>query len=104
MRKITRGRGVDVILDPIGGRSLMEGSIEFRSHIWKGIGGVVFFDAAVVNVRPLRYPLSDLQFGAGPGVRYNTPIGPLRLDLGFPIDPPDGQPDWRIHFSVGQAF
>jgi outer membrane protein assembly complex protein YaeT len=90
--------------DPIGGRSLMEGSIEFRTPVYKEFGGVVFFDAGLVDQRLFRYPLGDLQFGAGPGIRYQTLIGPLRLDLGFPIDPPSGQPSWRVHFSVGQAF
>lgn len=90
--------------DPIGGRSVMEGSVELRTPVYKDFGGVLFFDAGLVDRRPFRFPLNDLQFGVGPGVRYQTIVGPLRLDLGFPIDPAAGQPTWRVHFSVGQAF
>jgi outer membrane protein insertion porin family/translocation and assembly module TamA len=90
--------------DPIGGRSLIEGSVELRVPVWGNFGGVVFFDAGAINEKPFRYDVGDLQFGTGPGIRYETPIGPLRLDIGFPIDPPHGEPSWQIHFSIGQAF
>jgi outer membrane protein insertion porin family/translocation and assembly module TamA len=90
--------------DPIGGRSLIEGSIEFRTRVYKSFGAVVFFDAAAVDEQPFRYDLGDLQYGVGPGVRYATPVGPLRLDLGFPLNAPSSLPSWQIHFSIGQAF
>jgi translocation and assembly module TamA len=49
-------------------------------------------------------PADDLEFAAGIGVLYTTPIGPLRLDLGFPFDPPRGDQSWQLHFSIGQFF
>ena len=44
-------------------------------------------------------------FGAGPSFRYFTPIGPLRLDLGFPLNPRHGvDAPYQVYFSIGQAF
>ena len=54
----------------------------------------------------------DLRYAIGPGLRYQTPVGPIRLDFGYQLNPiPDllvnGSPQtrrWRLHFSIGQAF
>jgi outer membrane protein insertion porin family/translocation and assembly module TamA len=56
--------------------------------------------------------LKDLRYAIGPGLRYLTPVGPIRFDVGFQLNPIpnlhiDGQPQertWRMHFSIGQAF
>ena len=72
--------------------------------LWRSIGGVVFFDVGEVRRAPFSWSLDALQYGTGVGVRYFTIVGPLRLDLAFPIDPPSGEPSWKIHFSIGQAF
>lgn len=90
--------------DPVGGRSLLEGSIELRTPVYGPFGAVVFFDVGEVRRQPASLTLGDLQFGAGAGVRYRTIVGPLRLDLGFPFEAPRGQPSWQVHFSIGQAF
>lgn len=90
--------------DPIGGRSLMEGSVELRTPVWRDLGAVVFFDAGVIDLKPFRYDLDELQYSTGPGIRYDTPVGPLRLDVGFALNPPSGLPSWQLHFSIGQAF
>ena len=49
-------------------------------------------------------PFGDLQFSQGFGVSYATPVGPLRLDMGFPFKPPRGDKSWQIHFSIGAYF
>ena len=90
--------------DPIGGRSLVEGSVELRRPITEKFGWAVFLDAGQVSAKTLDFPLGDLRYGAGFGVRYKSPIGPLRVDLGFPTNPPDGDPFWQVHVSIGQAF
>ena len=59
-----------------------------------------------------RLALGGLRYDVGPGLRYNTPIGPIRVDLGFQLNPiagllVNGKPEtrhFRIHFSIGQAF
>ena len=91
--------------DPVGGRTLVEGHLELRTPIWRDLGGVVFLDVGEVRRQAYRLSASDLQFGAGVGVRYHTIVGPLRLDLGSPFpQAPRGEPSWQIHFSIGQAF
>jgi outer membrane protein insertion porin family len=89
---------------PVGGRSLLEGSIELRSPLLGPLGGVVFLDVGEVRRQPASYTVGDLKFGAGFGLRYHTIVGPLRVDLGFPFSPPKGEPSWQVHFSIGQAF
>ncbi len=88
----------------MGGRSLLEASVELRTPIYGKVSGVVFFDVGEVRRRPFSYTTGDLQFGAGIGARYQTIVGPVRVDLGFPFDPPPGEPSWQVHFSIGQAF
>jgi outer membrane protein insertion porin family len=90
--------------DPMGGRSLIEGSFELRQQFTEKIGGALFVDFGQVSLRSFRVPVDNLKFSAGFGVRYSTPIGPLRLDIGFPFDPPRGDRSWQIHFSLGPSF
>jgi outer membrane protein insertion porin family len=90
--------------DPLGGLSLVEGSLELRRPIWKELNGAVFLDFGQVSKRSFDIPVGDLQFSAGVGVSYATPVGPLRLDVGFPFKPPRGDRSWQIHFSIGAYF
>ncbi len=90
--------------DPLGGLSLVEGSIELRRPVWKELSGALFGDFGQVSLDSFDPPFDDLEFSFGAGLAYLTPLGPLRLDIGFPIDPPAGEQAWQIHFSVGQFF
>jgi outer membrane protein insertion porin family len=90
--------------DPLGGLSLVEGSLELRRPIWKELNGAVFLDFGQVSKGSFDIPVGDLQFSAGVGVSYATPVGPLRLDVGFPFKPPRGDRSWQIHFSIGAYF
>lgn len=91
---------------PKGGRSTATASFETRIRTQGPLGWVLFYDIGNVfqNVIPEKNNLSLLH-SAGIGVRYATPIGPLRLDFAVPfqrrkhIDPP-----FQIYFSIGQAF
>jgi outer membrane protein assembly complex protein YaeT len=89
---------------PLGGSSLLVGSVELRFPISGDLGGVVFIDAGNVYSGAPAYDLSELRFGIGPGIRYNTPVGPLRIDFGVALNPRDGDPFGRLDFSIGQAF
>ncbi len=97
---------------PIGGRTMMEVSTEARFGIRGKLSGVVFVDGGNVWREPWDVQLSDLRWAVGPGLRYDTPIGPMRVDLGVQLNPIDGlviegNPEkrkWRVHFSIGQAF
>jgi outer membrane protein assembly complex protein YaeT len=90
--------------DPVGGRSLLEGSVEVRRQLTDRLGGTLFLDFGQVSLKSFDVPVDDLKFAGGFGVLYTTPIGPLLLALGFPFDPPHGDQFWQVHFSIGQFF
>lgn len=90
--------------DPLGGLSLVEGSVELRRPLGKELSGAVFIDFGQVSLAPYDLPFDDLKFAAGAGIAYTTPLGPLRLDIGFPFDPPRDDSAWQVHFSIGQFF
>jgi outer membrane translocation and assembly module TamA len=90
--------------DPIGGLSLIEGSLELRRPIWGPLGGALFVDFGQVSTRSFDLPVNDLKFGSGFGVNYQTPVGPLSLYVGFPWRPPRGESTWQVYFSVGAFF
>jgi outer membrane protein assembly complex protein YaeT len=97
---------------PIGGLSMLDGSTEVRFPIAGNFGGVMFFDFGNVWNEGWHFDVNDLRHAVGPGLRYQTPIGPARIDFGYQLNPVDallvdGEPQkrrWRVHFSIGQAF
>lgn len=84
---------------PIGGLYKIECGAEIRKNIYKEIGGVIFFESAAVG------NLNKIFSGYGVGLRYNTLIGPIRMDLAFPLKRRKNI-DNRMQFylSFGQAF
>jgi outer membrane protein assembly complex protein YaeT len=89
--------------DPIGGLSLFEGSVELRHPIYDKLAGAAFVDFGQTSVNTYHFP-TPLRFGFGPAVMYQTPVGPLRLDLGIPSQAPRSDPWWQIYFSIGNFF
>jgi outer membrane protein assembly complex protein YaeT len=89
---------------PLGGRTLVEGSLELRHSLFWKLDGAAFFDCGQVSVHAYDVPVDALQCGYGPAVGFATPVGPLRLDLGFPTKTPHGDSNWQIYFSIGQYF
>jgi translocation and assembly module TamA len=90
--------------DPIGGRSLLELSAEVRMRFTETIGGVVFVDAGSSFESTLPDFDPGLRVGTGVGLRYFSPIGPLRLDIGFPINRRPVDDAFQLYISIGQAF
>jgi outer membrane translocation and assembly module TamA len=95
------GAGTD---SNVGGTSLLESSAEWRFPIWRKLNGVLFVDAGLLDLEPWRYPLQDLFWAVGPGLRYDTIVGPLRFDYGVLLNPPDGTSRHRWFISVGHSF
>jgi outer membrane translocation and assembly module TamA len=97
---------------PIGGDSMFVFTSELRRTLHGVLGGVVFFDAGNVWADAWGLRLDNLRYAVGPGLRYQTPIGPVRFDIGYQLNPirgllVNGEPQsrpWRIHVSIGQAF
>ena len=97
---------------PIGGNSMVSFSGELRAQLRGKLGAVLFLDGGDVSADSWSVDFSALRYAVGPGLRYQTPVGPIRFDFGYQLNPnPDlrinGEPQqrrWRIHFSIGQAF
>jgi len=89
--------------DPIGGRSLTEFSLEARVKTFGNFGVVPFFDGGNIYTTPLP-KFSSFRYGAGLGVRYYSNFGPIRIDVGTPVNPEKGDPRIAVYVSLGQAF
>lgn len=105
---------------PIGGRALFSFNTEIRQELnflFNGFGIAAFLDGGQVWRAPDRINERRIQFGAGSGLRYQSPIGPVRVDFAYKLNPfsddlnqyqgVDHGSAWdriAIHFSIGQAF
>lgn len=88
--------------DPVGGKSLAEFSLESRVR-FGNFGVVPFVDAG--NISTSFIPrFRDLRIGAGVGLRYYSSFGPIRVDIGTPLNPQKGDPRAAVYVSLGQAF
>lgn len=90
---------------PLGGTTLLAMNAEFRQRFGESWGAVAFVDAGGVGAgRAPDWP-ADLAIGAGLGVRYYTPIGPIRADIAVPLtEKRDGDSAWQLYLGIGQAF
>lgn len=88
---------------PTGGRSLIETSAEVRIGVTDTIGLVPFVDAGLVSASET-FSGAKFKAGAGIGVRYSTPFGPLRVDVAVPLNKDATDPDYGIYAGIGQAF
>jgi len=90
---------------PVGGLSLVEASAEVRHRFTNTIGGVIFFDTGSVGGQ-IQPDFRHTDAAVGLGLRYNLGFAPLRADIGFPLQKPNGagQQPFQIYISVGQAF
>ncbi|MBI2391113.1 MAG: BamA/TamA family outer membrane protein [Deltaproteobacteria bacterium] len=120
-RLVQAQRGMDCSV-VVGGASLWETSLELRFVISGPLAGVLFVDASDVSRRRFDLRLDYPHLSVGPGLRYNTPVGPVRVDFGVRVpgaqriggdlDPRETAKDFNLgfkgpyalHFSLGQAF
>lgn len=92
---------------PLGGLSSLNANLELHFPIYRKLTGVIFGDAGLLDQDYFRYDTGEMLYTCGTGIRYNTIVGPLRLDFGYKLNPPESEQKvdrWRIHFSIGQAF
>ena len=88
---------------PTGGNVFLLTNLELRTSLGRGFGLVTFVDAGNVWLKAGDMDLS-LKYTAGLGLRYSTPVGPLRIDYGHKLNREKGESSGEIHFSIGQAF
>ncbi|SFQ44549.1 autotransporter secretion outer membrane protein TamA [Donghicola eburneus] len=87
-----------------GGASFLGASLELRQGITDAISAVGFVDYGFVGGELGLDTEGEDHAGAGIGVRYNTPIGPLRLDVATPMSGDDIGREYEIYIGIGQAF
>ncbi|MFS3136351.1 autotransporter assembly complex protein TamA [Gluconacetobacter sacchari] len=87
----------------IGGTSMDAASLEFRQRLFRSFGGALFADAGQVGTgsRPFQ---GTLRVGVGAGVRYYTPIGPVRVDIAVPLNRPNRGDTWELYLGLGETF
>jgi outer membrane protein assembly factor BamA len=91
-------------LYPIGGNALVFGGAEMRYNLTRALQVASFLDLGNVYPEARDIELRALRRSAGVGLRYRTPIGPVRLDWGYVLDHEQGEPRSHLHLTIGHAF
>jgi outer membrane protein insertion porin family len=92
---------------PVGGRMLfiLNSEVRFPLGIMKNLGGVVFYDGGnVYSAINLHNFVNNYTNTIGIGLRYATPIGPIRIDIGRNLNPVPGLSATQYYITLGQAF
>lgn len=89
---------------PTGGNAFLMENLEIRMSIGRGIGLVAFLDGGNVWLDIKDIDPSDFKFTTGIGLRYNTPVGPIRIDYGHKLQREKDESAGEVHFSIGHAF
>jgi len=87
----------------LGGGRPLEGPAEVRSGVTETVGVVPFIDAGTVSTDEVP-DFKDIRAGAGIGLRYATPFGPLRLDVAVPLKKYPGGTSFGVYAGIGQSF
>lgn len=90
--------------DPLGGEYFSTGNLELRVPLYERFRGALFADAGNVIQRRSDIGLHKYRYALGLGVRYELPIGPIRLDWGWNPNRRSDEDLWNLHLSVGFAF
>ena len=88
---------------PIGGNSIDTATIELRQRLVGNFGAAAFIDAGQVSADSTPFQ-GTVRVGAGIGMRYYTPIGPIRLDVAVPLNKQPGGDAFEVYIGLGQAF
>ncbi|MCX5681826.1 MAG: outer membrane protein assembly factor BamA [Candidatus Omnitrophica bacterium] len=92
--------------DPIGGKSMVVGNIEYTVPIVDFVKAAVFFDTGNVWEKVSDFSFNGYKSGTGVGLRVKTPIGPINLDYGYPLnnEPGEDKRSGKFYFSVSKSF
>ncbi|PYJ54989.1 MAG: outer membrane protein assembly factor BamA [Verrucomicrobia bacterium] len=90
--------------EPIGGQSMARTTIEWTFPIIEKARGAVFYDTGFVNTSSWAFGFNHIASDIGVGIRLDLPIGPLRLDYGYPIQRDGYNGGGHFNFNVGYQF
>ena len=92
--------------DPIGGESMLVGNIEYTIPLMEFIKVAVFFDTGNVWADIGDFGSGNFYSGTGLGLRVKTPVGPINLDYGYPLNDEPGEEErsGKFYFSVSRGF
>jgi outer membrane protein insertion porin family len=90
--------------NPTGGNAFISGNAELRSYLGRGLGIVAFLDGGNVWRKVGDIEFGSIKYSTGLGLRYNTPVGPVRVDYGHKLRREKGESAGEIHFAIGHAF
>ena len=92
--------------DPIGGNSLLVGNVEFIIPLIDFIKLAAFYDIGNVWAKVREFGSGGFKSGVGMGLRVRTPIGPVKLDYGYPLNDEPGETNrsGKFYFSISRGF
>jgi translocation and assembly module TamA len=91
---------VDAECTNVGGKTLIDTTLEINHPLYKKIDGALFLDSTLLSAKSHRFSI-DFVHSIGTGIRYISPIGPVKLDMGMDIE---NRSQYAIHFQIGQSF
>jgi outer membrane protein insertion porin family len=94
----------DVNGEPLGGGTLARATVEYTFPIIEKVRAAIFYDTGFVNGPAYDFGTSELASDVGVGVRLDLPVGPLRIDYGFPIQKAGTHGGGKFNFNVGYQF
>jgi len=92
---------------PVGGFTMVQGNLELRLALFGGLTLVGFADMGDVQADALTWKVDAWNYAAGPGLRFDSPVGLFRLDVGFRLNTSETLPDepsWAMYFGLGETF
>lgn len=89
---------------PSGGNAMVLGGIEARVPVWGKLEGAIFWDTGNVWAEASRVDFSEIRHGIGVGARYQTPVGPIRVDYAWKLDREPWESPGEFYLSIGYPF
>jgi outer membrane protein assembly factor BamA len=90
--------------NPLGGNASVIANAEWRVPLWRWLSGVAFLDVGAVAPEVNQLDASAFKAGVGGGLRVKTPVGPIRFDAGYALNPIRNTGRWQFYLAIGQAF
>jgi outer membrane protein assembly factor BamA len=89
---------------PRGGQSYWVANAEYIHSIVGPVNGVLFLDAGSLHRDHNAVITGEIKYALGLGIRLDLPIGPVRIEYGYALNPENNEPAGALHFAIGSAF